>query len=272
VRWLAVLTIVLGGAAHAGPPSNPAFLGISMIDARAQHLPVDGCFVEEVTPSSAAEAADLHRDDVIQALDGVMTANCNRVTAEIVAHSPGDLVRLEILRGTERVTLRATLTTRAELLHRRLVGRPFESAEAIDVDDHTAIDLADLRGDITILAWFDKRCTDCVTVIRRLGDAVQAPRKSLAQPRLLALTPGTVADLSAFRSSLNLGVPLAAVDTKTFEYAATKDSDRVFITVVDRRGHVCFVTPIAPQDDSLDAVFDEVLAAAEQAEHARVRR
>ena len=39
--------------------------------------------------------------------------------------------------------------------------------------------------------------------------------------------------------------------------------------VIDCRGVVRFVAPIAPDADDLDAALDEVLAAAEQAEHAR---
>ncbi len=266
------MVVLASATALAGPPSNPAFLGISMEDARVRSAN-DGCRVVEVTPMSSAEAAGLHQYDIIIALDAVPTASCQQLSAEIIAHAPGDVVHLDVIRAGERMTARAALTTRAEILHRRLVGRPLDSAEATDVDDRHQFDLSELRGDTTILAWFDvKRCGNCVSLIRRLGDIVQAPRKSGTAPNLIAITSGTPDDLAGYRTTVNLGVPLAAVDAKTFERAATLDGDRVFVMVLDRRGHVCFVTPIAPEDDSLDAAIDEVLAAAEQAEYARVRR
>jgi hypothetical protein len=270
VKWWLGL-VALAGVAHAGSPSNPAFLGISMDDARGHGLPFDGCFVDTVTVSSAAEAAGLRRGDVIQALDGTPTASCQQLTAEIIAHAPGDLVHLDTVRGAGRVTVSATLSTRAELLQRRLVGHSLDSIDAVDVDDRSQFDLADLRGETTILAWFDVRCADCASLVRRLGDITQAPRRVGTPPRLLAVSFGRPEDLAAYRTTANIGVPLAAVDQDAWNNAATADNDRVFIMVLDRHGVVCFVTPLAPQDDSLDAAIDEVLAAAEQAEYARAR-
>jgi peroxiredoxin len=166
--------------------------------------------------------------------------------------------------------LRATLSTRAELLHHRLVGHKLDAVDATNVDDGTELDLADLHGDTTILAWFDaKQCADCQAFIRRLSDRVQDPHRG-SNARVLALAPGSVGELANYH--LNVGVPLVAVDARAFETLTTKEWDRVFIMVLDRRGHVCFVTPISPQDDSVDAAMDEVLAASDQAEHARARR
>ena len=45
-----------------------------------------------------------------------------------------------------------------------------------------------------------------------------------------------------------------------------------FFLVIDCRGVVRLVAPIAPDADDIDAATDEVLAGAEQAEHARTRR
>jgi len=271
VKWWLGL-VALAGVAHAGAPSNPAFLGISMDDARAHGLAIDGCFVDTITASSSAEAAGLRRGDVIQALDGVPTASCLQLTAEIVAHSPGDLIHLDVVRAGARTTIKATLSTRAELLQRRLVGHPLDPMDAVDVDDRSQLDLSELRGETTILAWFDVKCGDCASLVRRLADITQAPRRVGTAPRLMAVTFGRPEDLAAYRTTANIGVPLAAVDQEAWSTAATSDGDRVFIMVLDRHGTVCFVTPLAPQDDSLDAAIDEVLAAAEQAEHARARK
>lgn len=269
VRWLGFIAVLVSATALGGAPSNPAFLGIGMEDARAR-MAIDGCRANNVTPSSPAEAANIRIDDVVQALDGVATASCTQLSAEITAHAPGDVVKLDIVRHGEHITLRATLSTRAELLHHRLVGHKLDSVDAIDVEDHSDIDLSDIHGDATILAWFDaKHCTDCPALVRRLGDSIHEPHRGTSA-RLLAVSPGSVTDLASYH--VNVGAPLVAVDAQTFETLTTNEWDRVFIMVLDRRGHVCFVTPISPQDDSVDAAMDEVLAATEQAEHARSRR
>jgi len=269
VRWLGFIAVLASASAFAGPPSNPAFLGIEMEDARLRSS-MDGCRVVAVTASSPAEAANIRFDDIIQGLDGVSTASCKQLSAEIVAHAPGDVVKLDISRHGEHVTLRPTLSTRAELLHHRLVGHKLDTVDATNVDDRTELDLAETHGEPTILAWFEaKQCSDCPAFIRRLGDSVSDPHRG-SNARVLAVAPGTVDQLAGFH--LNVGAPLIAVDPRAFETLTTKESDRVFVMVLDRRGHVCFVTPIAPDDDSVDAAIDEVLAASEQAEHARARR
>jgi hypothetical protein len=50
------------------------------------------------------------------------------------------------------------------------------------------------------------------------------------------------------------------------------DKDRAFFLVIDCKGIVRLVMPIAPDSDDVDAAVDEVLAGAEQADHARARR
>src|SRR5882724_1346406 len=117
VRTLLVL-VALTRVVHAGAPSNPAFLGIGLEDARLT-MPIDGCRVISVTPGSGADSAGLGINDVVQALDGVVTASCPQLSAAIILHSPGDIVSLDLVRGAQRLTKKATLITRAELLHRR---------------------------------------------------------------------------------------------------------------------------------------------------------
>jgi hypothetical protein len=67
-------------------------------------------------------------------------------------------------------------------------------------------------------------------------------------------------------------VALAVADMDLFEHLALKDSERISFMVIDCRGVVRFVAPIAPEADDLDAALDDILAAAEQAEHQRTSR
>ena len=269
VRILAVLSLVLVAAApsaRAGSPSNPAFLGIAM-----EQLPARGCFVRSVTPDSAAEAAWVQKEDRIVAIDGVATMDCNTLATQIVAHQPGDAIRLDVLRGLDHVVLHAVLMTRAEVLSAKFVGHELDSPEVTDLDDGTSYDLAHLHGRTHVLAWFDAReCAACVTLVHRVVDTAES-RKDSACSDVVAVTAGDPKELGDLRLGARLGVPVAiSPDLESyFVDSGLIERDRAYFMVVDGSGLVRVVTPIATDDDDADAALDEVLAAADQAAHAR---
>lgn len=295
VRWAGSLVAlglaVLATAASAAPASNPAFLGIVM-----QSRGNVGCEVSSVTRGSSAEDAGLRELDLIVAIDGVATPRCDVLQAEIVAKSPGQIVRLDVKRS-ERVVITATLSTRAEVLHRRLVGQALESLDVVDADDETRhFDLADTRGRTTILGWFVlESCSGCGAVFDRIADGIAERLKDReGSPAVLAVTsrpkPPHVQLLSGSRaapavaaavpSSSSLRkyygftsmIPIALTPKETFEELAIDDPVRIHFFVVDSRGIVRFVAPVAPGSDDIEAAIDEVLAAAEQAAHLRPQR
>lgn len=263
--------------------SNPAFLGIKMRD---QGM---GCLVEGITPGSAAQDAGLREWDLILAIDGTATGNCLALRNQIVSNLPGHVVRLDVRRATERLVLHAPLSTRAEVLHRRLVDHDMESAEVIDADDlDRSYDLAQTRGRTTVIGWFMiERCSGCSAVFDRVADGVakrladtgSAPLVLAVTPRpqisnAVALAPQAQLVVPPVRKSFAFtsSVPLALASDATFEELAIDDPDRVHFMVIDGRGVVRFVAPIAPGSDDIEAAVDEVLAAAEQAEHLRAQR
>jgi peroxiredoxin len=262
---LAVLALAAG--AHAGTPSNPAFLGILM-DSNPPLAP-DSCKVTGVTRAGAADAAGVRVDDIIYAIDGVRTMNCGELADEIIRHHPGDAIRLDLRRFGELLTIHAQLLTRAEVLNRLFVGQAVD-VEVADPEDDRTFELRELRGDTHIVAWYnEQRCVDCATLIRHVSDAATARRHGSAA-KLLAVTFGDVKKLG--RLSTTLGMPVALAPEKFFDKTSLNERDRVYFMVVDPRGVVRSVTPIAPDSDDVDAAIDEVLAAAEQTEHARLRR
>ena len=82
-----------------------------------------GCVVSEVLEASPAEAAGLKNRDIILAVDGralprfkpdrVVVTYFDRVLG---MHKPGDAVALTVLRGTERVEIKATLVEQPKLM------------------------------------------------------------------------------------------------------------------------------------------------------------
>src|SRR5205814_922351 len=92
----------------------------------------------------------------------------------ILQHVPGDVVAYDVLRGSARVTIKVSLSTRADVQHRCFVGQQMPSIETVDIDDHThESNLADLRGKTTVVAWFDlNHCVGCGPVFDRIADGI----------------------------------------------------------------------------------------------------
>jgi peroxiredoxin len=271
---------IVAGAAPARPASNPAFLGIRMKDHGL------GCLVDGVTTGSAAQDAGLHEWDLILAIDGVRTSSCSTVRSVILGNAPGHVVHIDVRRGAEHLQLQAPLSTRAEVLHRRLVGHTMESTEVIDADDaRRSYDLADTRGKTVVVGWFMlDRCTGCSAVFDRINDALARRLEGTNVPVVLAVSPepvrvnvvasSAVKTVHSLRKEYGFSttVPLALASDATFEELAIDDPERIHFMVIDCRGVVRFVAPIAPGSEDLEAAIDEVLAAAEQAEYARTHR
>jgi hypothetical protein len=265
MRWLAAVPILFG-VAHAAPrQSNPAFLGIQFIPAS------QGCVIESTTPGGPAADAKIETGDVILAFDTLQLdtkAPCDQLVANITTHSPGDRIRVDLLRNAVHHTVEVTLSTRSDVVQKR-VGQRIGSTDLVDVDDaRRHYDLGD-GGKTTVVGWFTDRCTGCSHVFDRIADGLKDRAK--AGVFVLAVTPrrGEPTDL---RKSFTSPVALATTDNDTFNELAMDEQDRAFFMVIDCKGVTRLVTPIAPDSDDLDGAVDEVLAGAEQAEHSRTSR
>jgi hypothetical protein len=270
MRWLAAVVpvVLFAAASHAAPrQSNPAFLGIGFTNGPT------GCIIETVTPGGPAAEAGIEAGDSILAFDKVpldRTQPCDQLVATITTHAPGDRIRVDVLRNAVRRDLVATLATRAEVVQRR-VGQRIGSTDLVDVDDpRHHYDLAD-RGKTLVVGWFVDRCSGCARVFDRVADGLK--QRAHSNVAVLAVTArGFRDDLGDLRKSFSSPVALAVADNDTFEALAMADQDRAFFMVIDCKGIVRLVTPLAPDSDDLEAAVDEVLAGAEQAEHARTAR
>ena len=276
--FFAVLVIAPAIASASPHKSNPAFLGVGPF----RDLPGTACEIDGVSRFGSASDAGIEVGDLVVAIDDrplVAVQPCQQMVDAIIAHEPGDRVRIEVRRGDHAIVANATLTTRAEVLQKR-VGVRMESTALIDADDpRRTIDLSERHNATTIVGWFTKPCAGCAGVFDRVNDSLS--KRLHATPRILAVEtyePDPLADhdvakeLAALRKDFVSSVPLAVADSKTVDSLAMLDGERVFFMVIDCRGLVQFVAPVAPDADDLDAALDEVLAAAEQAEHARTTR
>ncbi len=247
--------------------SDPAFLGIGMM------APANfgGCFIESITTGGPAADAGVARNDEIARVDGVDIVGaraCDDVTRAIVSHQPGDVIEIELKRGDARLLVRPILATRSQVLERR-VGQHVDTTDLEDADGQHW-DLADRRGHALVVGTFDANCAGCSALVDRVAERLV---RRTPTTTVLAVTGDLERPMTLERArGLRGTVPLAIADTTTFEALATTDRDRVFFLVIDCHGVVRLVAPIAPDADDIDAATDEVLAGAEQAEHARTRR
>jgi serine protease Do len=92
---------------YSGPPRSMvgerAFLGVQPQTAS------NGVLLDEVTPSSAGAEAGLRAGDVITTLAGVPVRDVTDLVNAIRERKPGDLVAIEYLRGSQRLSTKAKL-------------------------------------------------------------------------------------------------------------------------------------------------------------------
>ena len=269
---VAFAVLALAPVARAQQSSNPPFLGIMMAGGGPHGL--DGCIVEGVTRGSPAEDGGLLMGDIITDMGGARTPNCDALVALIHHHVAGESVEFDVQRAVERAVLHIALSTRAEVLARRYLGHVMDAARVVDVDDSRhAFDLSE-GGRVTVVGFFKAdNCSGCARVFERIADGLEQRGRDLdSAPLLLGVTPRAPEESAeTLRKEFTSGVALAATDEDTLDRLAFEDADRfIYFMVIDARGVVRFVTPVAPDADDLDAAIDEVLAAAEQAEHAPV--
>jgi putative serine protease PepD len=108
-RAIADELIAHGAIAHG-------YLGIAgqSVDpqiAELYHLGVDhGAAVVQVQPQSPAADAGLRQGDIITAIDGHAVEGMEQLAGALVGHTPGDTVRLTVVRDGRRMQVQATLT------------------------------------------------------------------------------------------------------------------------------------------------------------------
>ena len=271
VRWVGIVSVLLVSTAVASPrSSNPAFLGIQMQDAGGR----GPCMIESSTRESPAEAAGLRGGDLVIAVDKKPIANCSVLLDEITAHAPGDTVEIKVQRLSSSVTVRVQLTTRDALLQ-KVIGKPMVETNFVGVEDGAIYDLSALHGRMAIVGLYNPACVDCAQLFPKFLEwARDKARKGGPQALVLAVAAGEpLRDLKALQKSLD--VPLAVGE---FVTSATDpdgspfsrelvifDRDRLGVIVIDGRGIVQYIGPIAPNSEDTEAVLDELFAAADAA-------
>lgn len=92
-----------------GQARTEGYLGVSVLDRNDGGL---GAVIAEVSPGSPADLAGMKVDDVVIEADGSPVDGQPALVAAIRDKSPGDSIKIDVLRDGERITLTATLIER----------------------------------------------------------------------------------------------------------------------------------------------------------------
>ena len=92
-----------------GQARTEGYLGVSVIDRQDGGL---GAMIAEVSPGSPADLAGMKVDDVVIEADGSPVDGQPALVAAIRDKSPGDSIKIDVLRDGERITLTAKLIER----------------------------------------------------------------------------------------------------------------------------------------------------------------
>jgi serine protease Do len=89
-----------------------AAMAITPALAEGLQLPVtSGVMIEDIVPRGAAEASGLKIEDVVLSVDGRPIRSLPMLTASLYLHPTNELMTVEVLRGTQRLTLHIPVTT-----------------------------------------------------------------------------------------------------------------------------------------------------------------
>jgi putative serine protease PepD len=97
--------------------SGTAFLGVSLetltpqLRSEYSFVPNQGAVVLQVETGSPADAAGLQQGDVITSFQGKPVTSADQLATAIQADKPGQKVRIGLYRGSDRLTVSATLGT-----------------------------------------------------------------------------------------------------------------------------------------------------------------
>lgn len=268
-------SFIASTALGAPRSSNPAFLGIQMQDGGG-HGP---CMIEAATRESPAEAAGLRGGDIVLSVDGKPIANCGVLLDEITSHAPGDTVQVKVQRLSSHLAVRVQLTTRDALLH-KVIGKPMVETNLVGVEDSEIYDLSALHGRMAIVGLYNPACVDCAQLFTKFLEWTRdKARKGGPNALVLAVVArDALHDPVALQRSLDVPLAIGELTAPAQEGASSpfsrelviSDRDRLGVLLIDGRGTVQYVGPIAPNSDDTEAVLDELFAAAEQAaRHAR---
>jgi hypothetical protein len=266
------VTVALGAAPRAHADDKvPVWLGIQYSQGGAMGLPVS-----HVYDGTAAAEAGLRVGDEIIEVGGVRTQPGTNIAPLISSLELGQHVKLKVLRGSKILALEAVMLPRADadMIAKRLVGKPAPDVAIERALDRSVVDLAALDHKVAVFAFFPGTCDGCASIVSALGPwAEQHARDPVV---VLGAMPTQAID--GLRSYLARNPILVSVGGITpvdadheSPFFVDPTAPAVTFVVIDGEGIVQCATIVSSSTDPRGAV-DDVEVAAERALKALKRR
>jgi serine protease Do len=140
-----------------------------------------GVLVADVTPDGPADRAGLHPGDVVLSLDGKPMENARQLEVNLYRFPVGGKVSLEVLRGTDRLTMDVSVTAQeddpqrfADLVNPEKNLIPKLGILGVEIDKRLAPMLPDLRKQYGIVVAARASGAEGLDVDLRPGDVIYA--------------------------------------------------------------------------------------------------
>jgi serine protease Do len=142
-------------------------------------LPQDwGVLVADATPDGPADRSGLQPGDIVLSLDGKPMENARQLQVNLYPHPVGDKVTLEVLRGSEKLTMDVPVVAKED--------DPQRFADLVDPDKNLIPKLGILGIEI------DRRLASMLPDLRKQYGVVVAVRAAGPNEREVDLRPGDV--------------------------------------------------------------------------------
>lgn len=178
-----------------------------------------GVLVEDVAPDGPADKSGMQPGDIVLSLNGRTMENARQLEVSLYRFPVGDTVNLEVLRGTDRLTMDVSVTVQDD--------DPLRFADLVDPQKNLIPKLGILGIEI------DRRLASMLPELRKQYGIVVAARAAGAEALDVDLHPGDV--IYAINNQ-----PTATIAALTTALAQFKGGDPVVLQV-ERNGQLMYV-------------------------------
>ncbi len=166
-----------------------------------------GVIVDDVLPNQPAEAAGLKVQDIILSVDGRRIDTLPALNGAMYQHHPGDVLKLEVLRGTQRVTLNV-----AAVEHRDPMDQVLDAADPEkSLVQGLGILAIDLNGPLRSLVD-NLRIPSGAVVVGQAGNELGVPETGLQSGDVIhTLNVTAITSVDSLRDAVKALKPGASV-------------------------------------------------------------